>query len=99
MLHCATLRNLSRNLSKGCELFSNSELLLAAQLKYSETSCKRDVTYTMRWLKNALQQSLREVEPDSTWYNALAAKMSRDFMRLQGMSHLAISLATCVATN
>ena len=36
--------NLSHNLSRGWDLFFNSKLLLAAQQKYGETSCRRDVT-------------------------------------------------------
>ena len=46
---CNVSYNLSRNLSKGWDLFLNSEFLLAAQQKYCETSCKRDVTLCNDW--------------------------------------------------
>ena len=65
MLHCAT----SRNLSRDWDLVLNSEFLLATQQKYCEMRCKRDAM-----AKNALQQQLRKVEPDSTSCNASCNK-------------------------
>ena len=56
-------------LSRDWELFSNSEFLLAGQQKYCEMKLLKGC-YTVQCLKNALQQSLRKVEPDSTSCNA-----------------------------
>ena len=56
-------------LSRDWELFSNSEFLLAGQQKYCEMKLLKGC-YTVQCLKNALQQSWRKVEPDSTSCNA-----------------------------
>ena len=57
-------------------MFLNSEFLLAAQWKYYETTGKRDI----RLAKNALQQSLQKVQPDSTSCNASCISMIKQSM-------------------
>ena len=73
---CIVSCNIPRNLSGGWELLLNDELLLAAQQKYFETSCKRDMLYCPMAGKcvEALWQSLRKVEPDFNSCNAYCNK-------------------------
>ena len=103
MLHCATLLvtclAIVLMLSRNWELFSNSAFLLAAQQTYCETSCKRDVTLCNGEKMCCSVAAI--VAKSRTWFYFVQCFLQQKCcvnLWLRGMLHLAISLATCVAT-